>query len=181
MGQISRTAVLSEDKKYRYLLARVWDKAKPSVLFVMLNPSTADAEVDDNTIRRCIDFAQRWGYGGLVVVNLYALRATDPKELWRVKDPVGPQNDQTIAGLAIRFDKIVCAWGANAKPERANQVLSIIAAVWKGNSKPAPVFCLGTTQAGEPLHPLRLAADTPLQKFAVLDRVHELPLQTGKI
>src|SRR5688572_12745487 len=92
--RVMRTAILSEDQKYRYLLGRRWQEGIGSVTFVMLNPSTADHVVDDRTIKRCMDFARSWGHSGLEVVNLYAFRATDPDELGKQADPVGPLNDK---------------------------------------------------------------------------------------
>src|SRR5215510_5582686 len=93
---LERDAVLSDCGRYRYMLRRTWDHSKPRVLFVMLNPSTADAEIDDATIRSCIRLAKGAGYGSFEVVNLYALRATDPAELQRADDPVGPKNNDII-------------------------------------------------------------------------------------
>ena len=86
---VVRSAVISECRLYRYRLDRVWDTGEAQVLFVMLNPSTADATVDDRTICRCMEFARAWGYGGLVVGNLFAYRATNPQQLKNVDDPVG--------------------------------------------------------------------------------------------
>lgn len=108
-----RGALLSEDGRYRYRLWRLWDELAPVMTWVMLNPSTADAEVDDPTIRKCIGFAKQHHYGGIVVVNLFAYRATDPKELGKVKDPVGPENDQHIlwACTAPLMLSVVAGWG----------------------------------------------------------------------
>jgi hypothetical protein len=108
-----RNAMLSDDGKYRFALTREWDADKPTLVFVMLNPSTADAYTDDATIRTCIALAKRWGYGGLCVVNLYALRATDPAALLAAADPVGKNNDIAISAAASGRDVIV-AWGAHA-------------------------------------------------------------------
>jgi hypothetical protein len=131
----------------------VGDDARESV-FVMLNPSTADATEDDPTIRRCLGFARSWGRTGLIVANLYALRSTDPRELWKHPDPVGPENDARLAWLARQYREIVCAWGANAKPERVARFRTIV----RGNG--GELVCLGTTKAGSPRHPLYLARDT---------------------
>lgn len=87
-----KSAIISECGKYRYSLSRIWDENKANVLFIMLNPSTADGDVDDPTIRRCIGFAKSWGYGGIYVGNLFAYRATDPKELLKVENPIGFEN-----------------------------------------------------------------------------------------
>jgi hypothetical protein len=144
-------ARLSSCGRYRYELKRSWtmDVEKRYCLFVMLNPSTADATVDDPTIRRCIAFAKAWGYDALTVGNLYALRATDPAELWTVADPVGPENDERLAILASYARVIVAAWGANARIERVSQVLPILERFGR-------VHALKTTKHGQPCHPLYL-------------------------
>jgi len=112
-----RSAVISPCGLYRYRLSRQWTEPSYSLAFVMLNPSTADAEVDDPTIRRCIGFARREGYGGIEVVNLYAFRATSPDDLWKAKDPCGPENEGhliSIARASVGYGTpIVCAWGAH--------------------------------------------------------------------
>ena len=121
--EIERAAVISKCGAYRYSLTRKWSDA-PLLSFVMLNPSTADAKEDDPTIRRCIGFARREGAGGLIVANLYALRSPSPEALWSARDPIGPENLQTLAGLAAQaVDQsfpIVCAWGAHAR-KRSNR------------------------------------------------------------
>lgn len=157
------TAVISADGRYRYHLSRTWGSG-PSALFVMLNPSTADAEVDDPTIRRCIGFAKSWGMGGLMVVNLYGLRATNPRALWSVDtaQAIGPDNDDWIryaAGLANdEGAPIVAAWGANAKPARVAWVREMPAL--------ARLSHLGLTNGGAPRHPLYLRADSSLAAWA---------------
>ncbi|HKV84961.1 MAG TPA: DUF1643 domain-containing protein, partial [Ktedonobacterales bacterium] len=96
---------------YRYLLWRTWDAALSRLLWVMLNPSTAGETMDDPTIRRCVSFSRRWGFGGIEVVNLFALRAASPKELQRTPDQIGAENDRYIAEAASRATGIVVAWG----------------------------------------------------------------------
>lgn len=140
------SATFSDDYLYRYTLTRRWARSAGFATFVMLNPSTADAEMDDPTIRRCIGFARSWGLGGLVVVNLYALRSTDPKGLWKVADPVGPDNDAHLERTAGEAEVIVASWGANARPDRVDHVLTL-----PGMDR---LQCLGTTLAGAPKHPL---------------------------
>lgn len=93
-------AHLSACGAYRYALRRTWDPARPAALFVGLNPSTADAERDDPTTRRCVRFARDWGFGGLLVGNLFAYRATRPRDLRAAAEPVGPENDWWLAALA---------------------------------------------------------------------------------
>jgi len=133
---------------YRYSLARRWGGGARA-LFVMLNPSTADDVGDDPTIRRCIGFARRWRCGALEIVNLYALRATYPEDLFAHDAPVGPANDDAIADAATRAQTIVVAWGAHARDaERVERVLELL--------RDRPLQCLGTNRGGTPRHPLYL-------------------------
>src|SRR5580765_5070589 len=119
-------ATISPDGKYRYLLSREYEDGMfGTVLFVMLNPSTADATKDDATIRRCVGFTKRWGYSTLEVVNLFAFRATHPRDLWKADDPVGPDNDVTISDAVRRAQLIVAAWGVCRYP-RAMDVLRVL-------------------------------------------------------
>ena len=106
-----REAVISECAKYRYSLVREWDERKGKVLFIMLNPSVANAEVDDPTIRRCIGFAKDWGYGGLMVANLYAFISTNPKGLKEVDNAEGVDNRKYINDMIQNCEIVVCAWG----------------------------------------------------------------------
>lgn len=117
---MNKTAIISDCGKFRYHLTRTWDGALPPLPFIMLNPSTADADEDDPTIRKCIGFAQRLGFGGIEVFNLYAFRATDPKQLRANHYPVGPDNDRIITQRLHELGMhesgfVVCAWGANAR------------------------------------------------------------------
>jgi hypothetical protein len=146
------SAVISPCGKYRYLLERKWSIGLPCVTWIMLNPSTADAEKDDPTIRRCIGFSKAWGYGSLYVVNLFAWRATDPSELKRVLRPVGPENDHYIGRAAANCKEIVAAWGAHGSfQDRDKVVLNLL--------KGFGITALSLTTKGSPGHPLYLAAD----------------------
>lgn len=152
-------AVISNCGQYRYVLTRRFDDMladHPLALFLMLNPSTADADLDDPTIRRCIGFAKAWGCSGVVVVNLYALRSTDPSQLWRHEEPVGKMNDKWISRLGAESVDVICAWGANAKAERVEEVVKML------ESNGARLWCLGTTKSGAPRHPLYVKADQKL-------------------
>ena len=141
-------AVFSRDGRYRYRLWRRWKRSLPVVAFVMLNPSTADAQRDDPTIRRCIGFARRWGCGGIEVVNLFALRATDPRRLRYTRDPVGPENVAHLARAAGRASLVVAAWGADpAVGTRGTELARRLS---------RRLRCLGVTRAGAPRHPLYL-------------------------
>ena len=110
---MKRGAIISKCGKYRYKLVREWNKSKGKVLFIMLNPSTADDKKDDKTITRCINFAKDWGYGGLMVGNLFAYRTTYPKELFKTTDPEGKDNLKKIKEMIKDADLVICAWGNN--------------------------------------------------------------------
>ena len=156
---IVKTAVIDGTGVYRYRLGRSWSKALRPCLFVMLNPSTADAVEDDRTIRRCVTFAIRQGCGSLVVVNLFALRATDPKELKGLRDPVGPANDRHIKEAAAEGGLIILGWGTSGGlKERDREVLEIL-------GDHGPLWCLGHTIKGHPKHPLYLKTGTELEDY----------------
>lgn len=156
------SAIISDCGQYRYLLTRESGlplAEAPAALFIMLNPSTADATLDDPTIRRCRGFAQAWGCSGLAVANLYAYRATNPRELLLCADPVGPENDTRLAALAREYSDIVCAWGKNAKPDRVDAVAAIL------QSSGVRLWCLGTNKDGSPKHPLYVKQDQQLIRW----------------
>ncbi len=155
---------------YRYTLTRDWSsEVSKRAIWIMLNPSTADALVDDPTIRRCIAFAKREGCGALSVVNLYAFRAADPRALGEAAtagvDPVGPENDRVLE-LAVFVAAwhgwpIIAAWGAQGSPARKARVVEF------ATRHRASLLCLGTTKDGGPRHPLYVRADQPLQPWPV--------------
>ncbi|CDY79414.1 hypothetical protein BGLT_02195 [Caballeronia glathei] len=132
---------------------------EPHAMFLMLNPSTADATLDDPTIRRCRSFAAAWGMDGITVANLYALRSTDPAGLWLHADPIGPENDDHLYELAVTHGRVVCAWGANARADRVAAVVHLL------RHAGAQLTCLGTTKSGAPRHPLYVRGDQPLMEF----------------
>lgn len=152
------SAVISDCGQYRYRLTRephdMYTTRGPA-LIIMLNPSIADAEKNDPTIRRCQGFAKAWDCAGIVVGNMYGLRATNPSDLWAHADPVGPENDMYLAQMIRAHETIVCAWGANAKPDRVTQVRKMFNRL----SRP---MCLGITKSGAPRHPLYVRGDQPL-------------------
>lgn len=161
---VDKTAIISEDGTYRYLLTRYWDYLLPPVVWVMLNPSTADAEVDDRTIGRCTEFARAWGYGGIVVVNLYAYRATAPKDMLAAADPVGPENDWHLAhafeSALLIGGIVVCGWGNNAKADRAAEVHALAV------TQHTQLYALRVTKTGQPQHPLYLPGDLTPEAWA---------------
>lgn len=145
-------AVLSEDRLHRYSLWRRWADDGPPVTFVMLNPSTADASVDDPTIRKCVGFAKRWGHGAIEVVNLFAYRSTDPKAMYAARNRgveiIGRDNDAHIERAFRCSARIIAAWGANPTFLRPSAVWCI--AVGAGRRLEA----LRVTKGGAPGHPL---------------------------
>jgi hypothetical protein len=155
-----RGAIISADGLYRYRLWRIWDEERPIWVGVLLNPSKADALVDDPTVRKCVGFARRLHHGGVIIVNLFAWRATDPSELPRDADPVGPENDEHIlwACRAPLLATVVAGWGANRFARtRATRVRVLIQGGARRNLQ-----CFGTTKDGDPRHPLYLPYETPL-------------------
>lgn len=149
-------ACFSKCKKYRYLLGRTWDSAGYAILFLGLNPSTADEKTNDPTVRRCIRFAQDWGFGTLLLANLFALRSTNPKELYNHQDPVGCLNDVILNLISASAKEVVFAWGAKGGfMERDLEVKRIY----------PNASCLGVTKDGHPRHPLYVAASTTLDRY----------------
>lgn len=157
---IERDAVLSDCGTYRYLLRRVWDHRQPRALYIMLNPSTADASVDDPTIRSCFRLARENGYGSFEVINLFGFRATDPDALATAPDPIGPMNERVGAAAIARCDVAICAWGAHPMAARKSGFICDLIRSYR----PA-AYCFGTTKAGAPKHPLYIKSGTPLQIY----------------
>ena len=153
-------AELSDCRRYRYALWRIWDETKPTVMFIGLNPSTADETQDDPTLTRCINFAKAWGYGGVYTANLFAYRATDPKQLLKRKRVIGKQNDHWLQQLSERCELVIAAWGNDGKYQnRAQQVKQQI----------QPLHYLKMNKSGEPAHPLYLKADLTPMPFEIID------------
>lgn len=153
-GEVAGRAELSQCQRYRYSLERRWDNAPRYVLWVMLNPSIADAVLDDATIRRCMGYARAWGYGGILVGNLYAWRATDPRELDRAAnaglDVIGPENGRHLSTLIARASLVMCAWGRSGPLNQAKfEVMQRL-------RPPVVPHYLKLNANAEPAHPLRL-------------------------
>jgi hypothetical protein len=163
-GGESAGAVFDESRTYRYLLWRRWRALTegPVLLFVMLNPSTADEQREDPTIRSCIRAAQRRRAAAMITVNLYALRATDPRRLREHADPIGAANDAHLALAAAAADLIIVAWG-NSGPAGLDARAT---AVCEGPLAGRRLTCLGVTKAGRPRHPLYLPASARLRTYA---------------
>ncbi|PGB02044.1 DUF1643 domain-containing protein [Bacillus toyonensis] len=152
------------DDKYRYSLTREWDMTKPKVAFVMLNPSTADEESNDMTTDRCEGFAKRWGYGAIEIVNLFAFRAKDPKELrvLTVEETIGPENHIHLERAIQQAERVVVAWGEHGVLHNCCKDPYFLMLLHDYKEK---TFCFGHTSNYQPLHPLHLAYITPLQLF----------------
>jgi hypothetical protein len=156
VGDEHRCAVFSPDRLYRYVLTRIWDPTVVPAMFVGLNPSTADETKDDPTIRRCMRFARDWGYGGLLMGNLYGLRSTHPCGLYTDDDSspvddVDGRNDGWLTQMSGDAGIVVAAWGATTHPipGRACRVAEAV----------GEMLCLGVTKDGHPRHPLYVRAD----------------------
>jgi hypothetical protein len=150
----SRSATFSPDRRYRWSLARRWDPELKPLVAIGLNPSVADALHDDPTIRRVMRYARDWGYGGIIMLNLFARVATDPRELELTTDPIGRLNDRVLVEQAVGHD-VLCCWGARgALFGRDHDVITLL------RRKGVRAFlCLGLTRDGQPRHPLYLPAD----------------------
>lgn len=158
---MERDALFDPSGSYRYLLRRSWDRNGPLAVFVMLNPSTADAGRDDPTIRRCMGLARSWGFGRLEVVNLFGFRTPYPQVLTTVLDPVGPENDAHVLKAVARGETVVVAWGnAGATLNRGPAMLPHLARAAR-----TPLLCLGMTRAGHPRHPLYVANSIGITRF----------------
>lgn len=155
-------ASFSPCRNYRYMLIRRWGHG-PTLCWVMLNPSVASAFADDPTSKRVIGFTKRiGGYGGLIIVNLYSLRSTDPKALWTHKNPIGPLGNEFIWEQAGARTSVIAAWGSHgARNSRGQDVANALVATG------ATLHCLGVTKNGQPRHPLYVPGDTPFQPYQV--------------
>lgn len=155
-------AVFSSCEKYRYRLWRYWDKSKKHAVFIMLNPSTADWTKNDPTVERCQRRAQAMGYGGIEVLNVFALRSTDPRALKKADDPIGPRNDWEIRKVVVHdgVGIIICGWGTHISGSgRSEEIRRIL------TEAGVRAFSLGLTKGGEPKHPLYIGYDVTPERF----------------
>lgn len=155
---MKRSAVISACQQYRYELSRQWGDNDNYVLFVGLNPSTADGEIEDSTMRRCIDFAKSWGFDGLKMANLFAYRETEPKVMKLASQPIGNENDGTLMKLANNATLIVFCWGNHGSHMGRDKIVSDMLACHAGKIK-----CFGKNKSGQPSHPLYLPKSTELE------------------
>jgi hypothetical protein len=154
---IVKKAEFSENREYRYALSRVWNPSAKKVTFIGLNPSTADENIDDPTIRRCIGFSKSWGGGSLQMINLFAFRSTNPKDLLTAIDPIGSENDKWILHITNNSDIVVAAWGNHGSLNgRDRYVLGLI---------DKKIYALTITSKNMPGHPLYLPKNSTLLSF----------------
>lgn len=153
-----RRTVFSPCGQFRYCLWREWTATNPTfAVFIGLNPSTADAYNDDPTVRRCLGYAKRWGYGALCMLNLFAYRATDPAVMKSFPSPIGFNNDYWICRLTGQASVVVAAWGVHGTHLHRDQAVMVLLA--------GKLSCLQTTLAGHPSHPLYLRANLLPRRF----------------
>lgn len=156
-------AVISPCGTYRYTLSRpprIVKPTAPTAAFCLLNPSTADADVNDATVRRMWGFSDAWGCNGFVVVNLFAIRSKDPGVLDDENvDRIGPENDRYLETIAAEYKKVICGWGNHGRDWRVQQVMRIFHKVG------AETFCFGATKYGQPMHPLYIRSDQQLLPY----------------
>jgi hypothetical protein len=158
-GDRQSGAIFSADQRYRYVLWRVWGESARRLVVIGLNPSTADAPADDPTIRRLVAFAKGFRRDGLVMLNLFAFRATRPSLMLAADDPIGPDNDRYLDECTRGMqDIVVVAWGAIGAVRGRDREVA-------GRLRLCSPMCFGVTKSGQPRHPLYLKADTPLVRF----------------
>ena len=147
---MQKEATISDDQIYRYKLSRTWDSTKSTILFIGLNPSIADETIDDPTITRCLNYAKDWGYGTLLMANLFAFRSTYPKDIYLTDNPIGNENDNYILECVAQSDLVVACLGNNGMyMDRENIIKELI----------PNLYCLQKNKNGTPHHPLRLPRD----------------------
>ena len=159
-------ADISDCGRYRYALWRVWDPSQKLLNFVLLNPSTADAEQSDATLTKCVTRAQMLGFGGIHVTNLYALRSRDPSVLRRDPNPIGPDNDIHITVAARRCALVVCGWGIHAEDGCVGRAAQVQKLLYSAGRQP---YVLGLTKGGHPRHPLYVAYSCAPQRWTGSD------------
>ena len=152
VGEVVKSAIFSDCEKYRYLLSRVWNIQKEGIVFVGLNPSTADERIDDPTIRRCRGFAESWGYGSMIMLNLFAYRSTDPKNLKNCVDPVGCHNSNFIDVYLEHYKTIACYGNGGNYLNRHKEFLK----KYREKKYRDNLYAIKILKNGMPSHPLYL-------------------------
>jgi len=163
---MKRTAIFDRTGTYRYQLGRRWQASGAEVAFVMLNPSRADDSHDDPTLRACIQFAQRWNYAALSVVNLFGYRTPHPSELKQAKEPIGADNDRYVLEAVSVADKVVVAWGNEGGLLGRDR--AILTQLEPHHHK---IYYLQLNRSGQPRHPLYIPRNVSLQPFPFANSV----------
>ncbi|NJL46565.1 MAG: DUF1643 domain-containing protein [Leptolyngbyaceae cyanobacterium SM2_5_2] len=160
---IVRRALIDPSGNYRYSLERQWQAEAPRLTVLMLNPSRADERIDDPTIRRCMALAQGWGFGAIVVVNLFAYRTAHPKELQAVANPIGPDNDNVLVAAAAQADCLLLAWGNGGQLYQRDQAVLALLEPYRAR------WCaIARNRTGQPCHPLYVRRDAELKAWTAL-------------
>lgn len=159
-GDAHSEAWYSDCERYRFMLTRIWDPRGKRAVFIMLNPSTATEAQNDPTVERCERRARALGFGGFRVANIFAWRATDPKDLRATSDPVGPENDESIIESALWADYLVCAWGVHGSLHGRGQFVEAML-----REKDFTLLHLGLTKDGHPKHPLYISYRRELEAW----------------
>ncbi|UDW83761.1 DUF1643 domain-containing protein [Pasteurella canis] len=156
LAEMNKNAIFSNCRTYRYVLWRIWEPELPKITFIGLNPSTADESEDDPTIRRCINFAKKWGYGGIYMVNLFAYRSTDKSLIYQVPQPIGQDNDKYILQFSQQSEKVIAAWGnTGSYLSRSQQIYQMV----------PNLYCLAINKTSEPKHPLYTHSNSVPQRY----------------
>jgi len=155
-GEIRRSADFSPCKTYRYTLKRTWESDLPHILWVLLNPSTADAQKDDPTNRKCMTWARKYGYGSLTFVNLFAYRSPYPEVMKAYHEPIGPDNDDWLWSEIRKHDAVVAGWGNGGTHRDRWKEVAPMCVRW---------MCIGINKNGQPKHPLYMRGDVRLQMW----------------
>lgn len=160
MKYISKGADITPGGVYRYSLWRQWKKDPDVCIFIGLNPSTADGEKDDNTITRCVNFADNFGCGRLVMVNLFSFRATKPSDMLLAQDPIGRKTNKILINECSDSELVIACWGNHGNfMDRDSEVVELL-------SSHCPLYCLGKNKSGSPKHPLYLPKSSTPKPFA---------------
>lgn len=159
---MEKSAVISDCQQYRYQLKRQWDAKKDLVLFIGLNPSIADAKIDDPTIRRCIGFSERENYGGFIMANLFAYRATSPNDMKNYNTPIGNLNNYWLEQSIKDCKWVIVCWGTHGSHQERHIAVNELL---RNHLDTVPILCFGKTKSGQPKHPLYLSSNCKLLNY----------------
>ena len=156
MIYLKKDAIISDNDKHRYCLSRIWSNGDNIVAFIGLNPSTADANKDDSTITKCVNYAKQWGFDGLYMINLFSFRATDKEEMLKDDNPTNAENDKCINKYINKANKVICAWGNDGVFKNRHKYII---------DNFENLYCLTINKTGQPHHPMYLKLDIQPIKY----------------